>query len=88
MERAARTGAAVGQAARMRSAALEALGRYWGRTHRLGRGDDLDWSGCRRHSWGGWLTAGSYARLYARLTSECGFMPPLARAGGGGHAWR
>jgi hypothetical protein len=32
--------------------ALEVLGRYWGRTHGLGRGEDPGWSGCRRNSWG------------------------------------
>jgi hypothetical protein len=89
MERAAETGAAVGQAAQMRgAAALEAVGSHGGRTRRLGRGDDLGWSGCRRYSWGGWVTAGSHAGLHARLTRECGFVPPLARAGGGGHARR
>lgn len=89
MEQAARIGAAVGQAAQMCGAAtLEVLGPYWGRTRGLGRGDDLGWSGCRRHSWGGWVTAGSQAGLHARLTRECGFVPPLARAGGGGYARR
>jgi hypothetical protein len=83
MKRAARTGAAVGQAAQMRcAAALEALGWYWGRTHCLGRGDDLGWSGCRHDSWGGWVTAGSHAGLHARLARECGFVPSPGRAGG------
>jgi hypothetical protein len=84
MERAAETGVVVGQAARIRSAAaLEALGWYWGRTHRLGLDDDLGWRACRRDGKAGWVTAISPAGLHAWLASDCGFVPP-ARAGGGG----
>ncbi len=80
MERAARVGAAVGQAAQMRSAAaLEAVGSYGGRTHRLGLDDDLDWRASRRDGRGGRVAAGSPAVL---------FVPLLARPGGGGRARR
>jgi hypothetical protein len=89
MERAARIDAAVGQAARMRSAAaLEALRWSWDSTHRLGLDDDLGWwAGCRdgRRSR---VTAGCAAGPHAQLTRVCGFVPPLARAGGGGYARR
>ncbi len=89
MERAAETGAPVRQAAQMRcAAALEALGWYWGRTHRLGLDDDLGWWACRRDDEGGWVTAGSPAGLHAQLACHCGFVPPLARAESGGHARR
>jgi hypothetical protein len=89
MKRAARTGAPVGQAARMRSAAaLQTLGWSLSDTPRLGLDDDLGWWACRRNGKGGWVTAGSHAELRVRLTRECGFVPPLARAGGGGHARR
>jgi len=88
MERAARTGAAVGQAAQMRcAAALEALGWYWGRTHRLGLDGDLGWRAWRRDGRGGRVTAGCPAGLHAQLARECGFVPPPARPGGG-HAHR
>jgi hypothetical protein len=76
MKRAARTGAAVGQAARIRSAAaLEAMQRSWGSTHRMGLDGDLGW---RASGWGGWVTVGSPAGLHAQLTRVCGFVPPLA----------
>ena len=83
MERAARTGAAVGQAACMLSAAaLEALRWFWGSTQRLGLDDDLGWwAGCRDGRRGR-LTAGCAAGPHAQLTRVCGFVPPLARAGG------
>ena len=80
MERAAETGAPMGQAAQMRSAAaLEAVGSYGGRTHRLGLGDDLEWWASRRDGRGVRVAAGSPAVL---------FMPLLARPGGGGRAQR
>ena len=89
MKRAARADAAVGQAAQMHSAAaLEPLGWYWGRTHRLGPADDLGWRACRRDGGDGWVTAGSSARLHAQLARGCGFVPPLVHAGGGGRARR
>ena len=89
MERAARIDAAVGQAARMRSAAaLEALRWSWGSTQRLGLDDDLGWRAGCRDGRRGRVTAGCAAGLHARLARECGFVPPLARAGGGGYARR
>ncbi len=89
MGRAARIDAAVGQAAHMRSAAaLEALRWSWDSTHRLGSDDDLGWwAGCRDGKRGR-VTAGCAAGPDAQLTRVCGFVPPLARAGGGGYARR
>lgn len=89
MERAARTGAAVGQAARMRSAAApEALRWSWDSTHRLSLDDDLGWwDGCL-DSRRGRVTAGCAAGPHAQLSRVCGFVPPLAGAGGGGYARR
>ena len=89
MGRAARVGAAAGQPAQARSAAaLEALRTCWGRTHRLVLDDDRDWWACRRDGRGGRVTAGCPAGVHARLASERGFVPPLGRAGGSGHARR
>ncbi len=89
MERAARIDAAVGQAARMRSAAaLEALGWYWGRTHCLGLADHLDWRACRRDGTSSQATASCAAGLHAQLARDRRFVPLLARPGGGGHARR
>lgn len=87
MERTARIDAAVGQPARMPSAAaLEALRWSWGSMHRLGLDDDLGrWAGCRDGRRGG-ETAGCAAGPHAQLTRVCGFVSPLARAGGGGYA--
>ena len=77
MGRAARFGAALGQAAQMRGAAtLEALGRSWGRTHGLGRGDDLGWWASRRDGprrpGGRWVAPPSCTPKLAR---ECRFVP-------------
>ena len=89
MGRAAETGVPAGQPVRTRSAAaLAAPGRYWARTHRLGLDDDLRWQACRRDGRGGRVTAACPAGLHAQLTRDCGFVPPLGRAGGGGHARR
>jgi hypothetical protein len=89
MERAARTGAAGGQATRMHSAAApEALRWSWGSTHRLGLDGDLGWRAGCRDGRRGRVTAGCAAGPHAQLTGVCGFVPPLARAGGGGYARR
>ena len=89
MKRAARIGAAEGQAARMRNAAaLEALRWSWGSTQRLGLDDDLGWRAGCRDGRRGRVTAGCAAGPHAQLTRVCGFVPPLARAGGGGYARR
>jgi hypothetical protein len=87
MERAARTGAAMGHTAQMRSAAaLEAQGWYSGRTHCLGLDPDPGWRACRQGGRGSQVTANCAAGLHARLARDCRFVPLLARPGGGGHA--
>jgi hypothetical protein len=73
MERAARIRAAEGQVS---AATLKALRCSWGRTLRLGLGDDLGWRACRRNGRDGRVTAGCPAGMQAGLDGERGFVPP------------
>jgi hypothetical protein len=81
----AQTGAPVGRAQRY-GAVRKAPKSPWGRAHHLS--DYLGWRACRRDGRRGRVTAGCAPGPHAQLTRVCGFVPPLARAGGGGYARR